>query len=77
MEIIKVEELTKKYKTNIAVNNVSFSVKRGELFGFLDVNGAGKSTVINILSTLLKPTKANIKIAGYELGIQNEKIRKK
>ena len=60
MNIIKSENL-KKYFGNVkAVDDVSFSVEKGELFGFLGVNGAGKSTVINMLATLLEPTDGNV-----------------
>jgi len=53
-DVIIVKNLTKKFGNLIAVNNISFSVKKGEIFGFLGPNGAGKTTTINILSTLLK-----------------------
>ncbi|MBU1074981.1 ATP-binding cassette domain-containing protein, partial [Patescibacteria group bacterium] len=56
MSIIEVKELTKKYKDNTAVDKISFSVEKGEIFGFLGPNGAGKTTTISVLTTLLKPT---------------------
>lgn len=77
MNIIKSENL-KKYFGNVkAVDNVSFSVEKGELFGFLGVNGAGKSTVINMLATLLEPTDGNVTVCGHALGKEDELIRRK
>ena len=55
MNVIKVENLTKKYGDVYAVDHISFTVERGTMLGFLGVNGAGKSTTIHILSTLLAP----------------------
>ncbi len=74
--IIKVEHLKKYYKDIRAVDDISFSVEKGELFGFLGVNGAGKSTTINMLCTLLVPTKGQVMINGYSLGRDNEEIKK-
>lgn len=77
MNIIKSENL-KKYFGNVkAVDDVSFSVENGELFGFLGVNGAGKSTVINMLATLLEPTDGNVTVCGHALGKENKLIRRK
>lgn len=77
MNVIKSENL-KKYFGNVkAVDDVSFSVEKGELFGFLGVNGAGKSTVINMLATLLEPTDGNVTVCGHALGNENELIRRK
>ncbi|OHB18640.1 MAG: hypothetical protein A2666_04570 [Parcubacteria group bacterium RIFCSPHIGHO2_01_FULL_47_10b] len=74
---IVVERLTKVYKGNTkAVNDISFTVGQGEFFGFLGPNGAGKSTTMKILSTLLTPTKGHVVINGYELGKQDNEIRK-
>lgn len=77
MNSICVENLSKQYGGNMAVDQVSFSVRKGDLFGFLGVNGAGKSTVINMLSTLLGPTSGKAEVAGYNLGKQNQEIRSK
>lgn len=54
MTILDVKDLTKKYGDFTAVDSISFKAEQGELLGFLGVNGAGKSTTINMLSTLLK-----------------------
>lgn len=76
MDIIRVQNLKKAFGKIQAVNDISFHVQAGELFGFLGVNGAGKSTTISILSTVLKPDEGNVRIAGYELGKENEEIRR-
>lgn len=76
-DIIEVKSLSKTFGEFKAVDNINFNVKRGELFGFLGVNGAGKSTTINMLSTLLKNSSGEVKICGLKLGKDNEEIRKK
>ena len=75
-EIITVEHLKKYYREVRAVDDISFTVEKGELFGFLGVNGAGKSTTINMLCTLLKPTEGRAVINGMELGKEDEEIKK-
>lgn len=75
-EMITVEHLKKYYKEVKAVDDISFTVEKGELFGFLGVNGAGKSTTINMLCTLLKPTEGKALINGMELGKEDEEIKK-
>lgn len=77
MNIIKSENLRKYFGNVKAVDGVSFSVEKGELFGFLGVNGAGKSTVINMLATLLEPTDGEVTVCGRALGKENELIRRK
>ena len=74
---IEVKELKKCFGNFEAVKDISFQVEQGELFGFLGINGAGKSTTINMLSTLMKPTKGKVWIAGYELGKEDREIRKR
>jgi len=74
-EIIKVTHLTKQFKELTAVNDISFSVQKGELFGFLGENGAGKTTTINMLCTLLTPTAGEVVVAGGGLGKEDEKIK--
>ena len=73
---IEVQDLTKRYGEQVAVDHVSFRVKKGSLIGFLGVNGAGKTTVINMLATLLKPDSGKVSVCGYELGKEDNKIRK-
>lgn len=74
---IEVSGLTKTFGSVKAVNEISFSVEKGEFFGFLGVNGAGKSTTINMLSTLISATAGTAKICGYELGKNDSEIRRK
>jgi ABC-type multidrug transport system ATPase subunit len=72
-DIIKVTGLTKKFKELTAVNDLSFSVKEGDVYGFLGQNGAGKSTTIRMLLTLITPTSGEIELFGKKLsGNKNE-----
>ena len=64
MDAIRIEGLTKQYKNIIAVDNLSLSVKRGELFSLLGVNGAGKTTTIKMLSCLTRPTAGDAWLEG-------------
>ncbi|MBO5209523.1 MAG: ABC transporter ATP-binding protein [Lachnospiraceae bacterium] len=75
--VIQVSHLKKYFKEVKAVDDISFQIKKGELFGFLGVNGAGKSTTINMLCTLYPPTDGSVEICGYQLGKENEQIRRK
>ncbi|SEQ21778.1 multidrug/hemolysin transport system ATP-binding protein [Lachnospiraceae bacterium RM5] len=75
-EVIKVENLVKKYKEHLAVDDISFVVNEGELFAFLGENGAGKTTTINILCTILKKTDGSVFVCGKELGKEDDEIRK-
>lgn len=77
MNSIEIQNLTKKYGEYVAVDHISFQVQKGSLIGFLGVNGAGKTTVINMLSTLLKPDEGVVTICGHELGKEDTAIRKK
>ena len=75
-EIIKVAHLKKYFKEIKAVDDVSFTVYKGELFGFLGENGAGKTTTINMLCTLLAPTEGEVLIDGFQLGKEDEEIKR-
>ena len=77
MNIIQVRDFTKKYNDLTAVNHISFQVEKGTLLGFLGVNGAGKTTVINMLATLLTPDEGSAEICGETLGKGNQNIRRK
>ena len=77
MSVIKIENLTKKYGSFTAVNHISFSAEKGQLIGFLGVNGAGKSTTINMMSTLLEPTSGVISICGCDAKKESSMIRRK
>jgi ABC-2 type transport system ATP-binding protein len=74
--IIKVENLTKKFNGITAVDNISFEVEEGTIFGFLGPNGAGKTTTINILCTLLSPTSGRAYIAGHDCMKGSAEVRK-
>ena len=76
-DIISVKDLVEVYSDGTkAVDNISFSVKEGEFFGFLGPNGAGKSTTIKILTTLLKKTSGSVSVAGYDVDTDASEIRK-
>ncbi len=66
-DFVTVDKLTKKYGEVTAVDNLSFSVKEGEIFGFLGPNGAGKSTTLNVLCTLTGYDKGTVRVGGYRL----------
>jgi len=74
--IIEVKNLTKKFNGLTAVDDVSFEVKKGEIFGFLGPNGAGKSTTINMLSTILSPTEGEAFINKFNVLSQKDEVRK-
>lgn len=75
MEVIRADHLVKKYKEHPAVNDISFSVEEGELFAFLGENGAGKSTTINMLCTILEKTAGEVTICNHVLGKEDDAIR--
>lgn len=75
--VIVVEDLVKKFKDVVAVNGISFSIKKEEVFALLGPNGAGKTTTIHIIATLLKPTKGSVLVAGYDVVKEADKVRKK
>jgi len=68
--LIETYNLVKRYGDKVAVNNISFSVQAGEVFGFLGPNGAGKTTTIKMIVGLLQPTSGAIKVAGYDVQAQ-------
>jgi ABC-2 type transport system ATP-binding protein len=72
---IEVEHLVRRYGDFTAVDDVSFSVEPGELFGFLGPNGAGKTTTISILCTLRKPSGGVARVAGYDVATQRDRVR--
>ncbi len=74
--IITVKNLTKKFGDFKANNNLSFDVKKGEIFGFLGANGAGKTTAVKIFCGLSTPTSGDVIIAGYDIYKDTEKIKK-
>jgi ABC-2 type transport system ATP-binding protein len=75
MDIV-VENLTKKYGTQKAVDDISFTVKTGEILGFLGPNGAGKTTTMKAITTFLHPDKGSIYVGNYSIGKDQEDIKK-
>jgi ABC-2 type transport system ATP-binding protein len=75
-KVIVTENLTKKFGHFTAVDHISFEVKRGEIFGFLGANGAGKTTAMRMLCGLSKPTSGNGTVAGFDIHKQPEMVKK-
>lgn len=74
--MIEIKDITKKYRSLVAVNHVNLTIQDGELFGLLGVNGAGKTTLISMLSTLVQPTSGTASLMGYDLIKEKEEIKK-
>ena len=74
--VIEVEHLVKAFGDFHAVDDISFSVRRGEIFGFLGANGAGKTTAMRILTGLNQPTSGSGRVAGYDISTEHEEIKK-
>ncbi len=74
--VIEVQHLVKAFGTFHAVDDISFSVKRGEIFGFLGANGAGKTTAMHMLTGLNQPTSGTGTVVGYDIRTQHEQIKK-
>ncbi|HMR43090.1 MAG TPA: ATP-binding cassette domain-containing protein, partial [Saprospiraceae bacterium] len=74
--VIKAEGLTKKFGDFVAVDHISFEVHKGEIFGFLGANGAGKTTAMRMLTGLSNPTAGQVQVAGFDLYKEVEKIKK-
>src|SRR5260370_40523173 len=72
---VEVEGLVKRFGEFAAVDDISFSVEPGELFGFLGPNGAGKTTTISILCTLLQPTGGVARVAGHDVALEQAAVR--
>ncbi len=76
MKAIQVNNLTKNFNGVVAVDNITFDVDTGELFGLLGPNGAGKTTTINMLSTLLKKTSGSATVAGFDISKDKDDVRR-
>ena len=74
--IIQVENLVKKFGNFVANDNLTFEVKKGEIFGFLGANGAGKTTAIKILCGLSQPTSGKVEVAGFDVYHQTDLVKK-
>jgi ABC-type multidrug transport system ATPase subunit len=75
--LVRVEGLTKQFGTLKAVDNLSFSIQRGDVYGFLGQNGAGKSTTIRILLSLIQPTSGSVELFGYPLKTHRKEVLRK
>ena len=75
-KVIAVEGLTKRFGTFTAVDHISFSVRPGEIFGFLGANGAGKTTAMRMLCGLSKPTSGTGRVAGFDIAFQPEQVKR-
>jgi len=75
-KVITAHELTKRFGDFVAVNKITFDVEKGEIFGFLGANGAGKTTAMRMLCGLLLPTSGQATVAGFDVYKQNEQIKK-
>lgn len=74
--VIKVERLTKSFGAFVAVDEISFEVKKGEIFGFLGANGAGKTTAMRMLCGLSIPTSGNATVAGFDVYKKTEQVKR-
>lgn len=74
--MIEIENLTKKYNSVLALNNLNLKIESGEIFGFIGPNGAGKTTTIDILATILEPTSGTAKICGYDIIEAKQEVKK-
>ena len=75
--MIQVSNLSKRYGSNLAVSDVSFSIKDGEIIGFLGPNGAGKSTIMNILTGYLSPTAGTVTVDGFDVLENPNEVKKR
>ena len=76
MQSIVAKDLTKQFGTFTAVNHINFEVEKGEIFGFLGANGAGKTTAIKMMSGLLLPTSGDALVGGYSIKTESKQIKK-
>jgi ABC-2 type transport system ATP-binding protein len=74
--VIETKELTKRFGNFTAVDNISFNVYEGEIFGFLGANGAGKTTAMRMLCALSKPTSGHGKVAGFDISRESELVKR-
>ena len=74
--VIQVENITKKYGSFVAVNDISFEIDEGEIVGFLGPNGAGKSTTMNMITGFIEPTSGKIIVDGYDISKKPKKAKR-
>ena len=75
--MIKVEGLTKRYPRTVAVDDISFSVEKGQIVGFLGPNGAGKTTTMRVLTCFMPPTKGSATVAGFDVMEQPMEVKRR
>ena len=75
--MIRVEQLTKRYGPHVAVDDISFEVGEGEIFGFLGPNGAGKTTTLRIVTGFIAPTRGSVTVAGFDLFTHSLEARRR
>jgi ABC-2 type transport system ATP-binding protein len=75
-KVIEVKDLTKRFGNFTAVDNISFEVSKGEIFGFLGANGAGKTTAMRMLCGLSKPTSGHALVAGFDVSRNSEDVKR-
>ena len=73
---LEVERLTKRFGDFTAVDHISFTVREGEIFGFLGANGAGKTTAMRMLCGLSRPTSGEARVAGFDVYRESERIKR-
>ena len=73
--MIEVQSLTKRYPTRLAVDDVTFAVRQGEIVGFLGPNGAGKTTTMRVLTGFLPPTSGSARVAGHDIVTESTAAR--
>lgn len=76
MSVLEIDNIRKEFGTLVAVNDVNFSVERGQVVGLIGPNGAGKTTLLRILATVLRPTSGSVRLLGHDLAKDYLKIRK-
>lgn len=75
--MIEIQNLTKKYGQIVAVDNLNFTVEKGEILGFLGPNGAGKSTTMNMITGYLPSTEGTVKVSGYDIAQEPNEVKKR
>lgn len=75
--MIEVRNLTKAYGDRLAVNNISFEVKQGEILGFLGQNGAGKTTTMKMITGFMAATEGSVKVAGFDVFENPSEVKKR
>ena len=75
-KVIEVRDLVKKFGSFVANDHLNFDVYKGEIFGFLGANGAGKTTAMKILCGLSAPTSGKVKVAGFDIYKETEKVKR-